>query len=167
MRILPIVRLVSVATIAAALAGCGSDDAPTAEVLSASPMELDPASDDADDLTLRVAYTDANGDLGGGVAEIHDCRIEGLVTRLTLPAIASAEGVADGVFIEGELTLVIPDVGAGAANAQPAAACSDLGVGAPAGDAQSLCVILIDAAGNAGPGDCTDPIRIVSPPPEG
>lgn len=165
-RILPIVQLLPAALVAAVLAGCGSsDEAPTAEVLSAIPMQLDPALDDADDLTLRVAYTDPNGDLGGGVAEIHDCRIEGLVTRLVLPAIASEQAVSDGVFIEGELTLIIPDVGAVAASAQPAAACRELGVGAPSGDAQSLCVIFVDAAGIAGPGDCTDPIRILPASP--
>lgn len=165
-RILPIVQLLSAALVAAVLAGCGSsDEAPTAEVLSAIPMQLDPALDDADDLTLRVAYTDPNGDLGGGVAEIHDCRIEGLVTRLVLPAIASEQAVSDGVFIEGELTLIIPDVGAVAASAQPAAACRELGVGAPSGDAQSLCVVFVDAAGIAGPGDCTDPIRILPASP--
>jgi len=146
-----------------AMAGCGGGEAPTVEVLSATPAELDPARDEADDLTVRVAYTDPDGDLGGGVAEVHDCRAEGLVTRLVLPSIASQEAVDEGVRIEGELSLVIPDVGAAEAAAKPPAACGDLGVGAPSGGAQAFCVVLIDAAGHASEGDCTDPVRITPP----
>lgn len=143
-----------------ALAGCG-DEAPTVEVLSASPAELDPAIDAADDLTLRVKYADPDGDLGGGAAEVVDCRGEGLVTRLVLPAIASAEAVDEGASIEGEMTLVVTDVGVAPAAEAPPAACAELGVGAPSGGAQAFCVVLIDAAGNAGAGDCTEPIRVL------
>lgn len=143
-----------------ALAGCGGGEAPTVRVISATPTELDPARDDADDLTVRVAYADPDGDLGGGVAEIHDCRAEGLVFEVALPSIASQAAVDRGVSIEGELALVVADVGAAEAQPEPSSACRELGVGAPRGGAQALCVVLVDAAGHASDGDCTDPIRV-------
>jgi hypothetical protein len=147
------------ASLSAAAVGCGSD-APTARVVSASPLELDPSLDEADDLVLRVAYTDANGDLGRGMAEVYDCRAEGLVTRLSIPPIASDEAVAEGVPIDGELVLTVADVGEVAALPSPPSACRDFGAGAPSAGAQVFCVVLIDSAGNASDGDCTSPILV-------
>ena len=144
------------------LAACGGDDdpAPTAEILEAGPASLDPADDLADDLELVVAYRDADGDLGGGTAEVHDCRAAGYVTPLAIPPIASAEGVEAGIAIEGMLRLIVADVGAVAADDEPPPACAELGV--PPGDGESaiFCVRLTDAAGNLGPGDCSDPVAI-------
>jgi hypothetical protein len=144
------------------LAACGGDDdpAPTAEIVEAGPASLDPADDAADDLELLVAYRDADGDLGGGTAEVHDCRAAGYLTPLDIPPIASDEGVAEGVAIEGMLRLVIADVGAVEAEAEPPPVCADLGV--PAGDGATaiFCVLLTDAAGNTGAGDCSDPVAI-------
>lgn len=151
-----------VLALALPLPACGAGgEEPTVSVMSASPLELDPARDDADDLTVRVAYTDPDGDLGGGVARIHDCRAEGLVFEVPLPTIASQEAVDQGVSIEGELALVVTDVGAAEALPEPPAACRELGVGAPSGGAQALCVVLVDAAGHASEGDCTDAIRVL------
>jgi hypothetical protein len=159
--------IASLATLAAAIAlgACGSDDpAPTAEVLSATPDSLDPADDAADDLTITIAYRDADGDLGGGRAEIHDCRSDGLVVALPLPAIASPDAIEAGVPIEGELSLVVADVGARAADPAAPPACEDLGVAPLADGAVVFCVLLVDAAGHTGPGDCTDPISLAAPP---
>jgi hypothetical protein len=114
---------------------------------------------------VRVAYTDPDGDLGGGVAVLHECRAEGLVFELALPSIASQEAVDEGVSIEGELALVVADVGAAEARPEPPAACRELGVGAPRGGAQALCVVLVDAAGYASEGDCTGAIRVLPADP--
>ena len=139
------------------LVGCADDPAPHVTVISATPDHLDPADDTADDVSIRVQYEDADGDLGGGVAEIHDCRDEVLVTALTIPAIASDERV--GSHISGSLDLFVTDIGA-ASTASVAATCADLGVSTLAAGTTAFCVVLVDAAEHSGPGDCTAPITI-------
>jgi hypothetical protein len=118
------------------------------------PQLLDPDRDDADDLTLVVAYEDGDGDLGGGAARVHDCRGEGLTIELAIPPIASQEAVDQGVAISGELALIINDVGA-LAEVTSNSVCSGLGVAALAGNQVAFCVELVDMAGNTGPGACS------------
>lgn len=146
----------------ALLVACGGDDdpAPTVEIRAAAPDMLVPSDDTRDDLMITVGYRDADADLGTGHATVHDCRAEGLVTDLTLPAIASEEAIEAGVPITGELVLPVNDVGAVMPATAAPAACADLGVGAPAIGVAIFCVVLTDAAGHVGPGDCTDPIAI-------
>ena len=144
---------------AVSLVGC-ADPAPTVEILSASPDVLSASSDDRDDLTLRLRYTDADGDLGQGTARILDCRAEGLVTVLPIPRIAADDAVQRGVAIQGELTLVVADVGAFPPSESVPAACAELGVPAPRDGAQRFCVVLTDAAGHTGEGACTEPVRV-------
>jgi hypothetical protein len=148
-------------TAAALLAACGSDPdpAPAATVVSSTPDSLDTASDDTDDVTIVVAYTDGDGDLGQGFAEITDCR-SGVVTRLAIPPLASQEGIDEGVPISGELELHVADVGLVAPASTPPQICADLGIGAMTADQVVFCVILIDAGGLSGSGDCTAPITI-------
>ena len=154
-------RILLACTVLAA-AACGSDDPlPSAVVLSAMPGELDPADDAADDLTILVEYADGDADLGGGIAAVHDCRADGLVTSLEIPPIASDQAIEDGVPISGTLELVVADIGAVAPAASAPAPCADLGIPAPSPGSATFCVILHDSAGNEGPGDCTDPITIV------
>ena len=136
-----------------ALAACGSDPAPTVEIVEASPTELDPAMDEKDDLTIVVRYLDEDGDLGGGFAEVHDCRASGVVNRLALPGIASEAAVDEEVRIEGQLRLVVADVGVVAPGAMPDV-CDN---------ASSFCVVLTDAAGNKSEPACTGAISIAAP----
>ncbi|HTL34454.1 MAG TPA: hypothetical protein VL326_15105, partial [Kofleriaceae bacterium] len=77
------------------LAACTDDPAPTVTVVSATPDHLDPADDLADDVTIRVDYEDADGDLGGGTAEIYDCRDTALLTKLSIPEIASDDRIGE------------------------------------------------------------------------
>jgi hypothetical protein len=144
---------------AALLLGC-ADPRPTIEILDASPEALSASDDTADDLTLTVRYLDADGDLGQGAARVVDCRAEDLATVLPIPRIAADEAVESGVPIQGEMSLVVSDIGAVPPSDAVPAACADLGVGPPAGDAQSFCVVLVDAAGNASDGACTKPVRV-------
>jgi len=143
------------------LVGCGGA-APTVEILEVTPEALVASDDAKDDLSVVVRYSDPDGDLGEGVAAIHDCRVDRLVTELAIPRIANADGVDHGVPIEGELTLVLADVGAVTAAAEPPAKCAELGATAPVGGAQVFCIVLIDAAGNESEGACTAAI-LVSP----
>lgn len=154
-------RALAVLLGAASLTACGVSPVPTVEILEATPEALIASDDTNDDLTLKVAYSDGDGDLGQGVAHIHDCRAEGLVTTLTIPRIANDEAVAQGVPIEGELDLVLADLGAIEAAEVPPA-CAELGVGAPEGGAQVFCVVLVDAAGNESEGACSSPV-VVTP----
>jgi len=142
----------------AILAGCSdAGTTPEVTVTEATPDTLAPADDTRDDLTITVDYDDGDGDLGGGIAEVHDCRADGLVTALPIPAIAPENVI--GEHITGSLELHVNDVGALAAEALPAA-CADLGVDT-LGDSQTVfCVVLVDAAGNRGTGDCTVPITL-------
>ncbi len=142
-----------------ATAACADDAVtPTVEIVSASPDTLVPADDSADDLTIVVRYRDPDGDLGGGVAEIHDCRADDLVTRLDIPPIASDDAVAAGVPITGTLQLVVADIGDVTPDRIPPSACADAD---PATASQTpFCVILLDSATNPSPPTCTPPIQI-------
>ena len=139
---------------------CGSDDpAPSVSVVSATPDQLYTENDLKDDISIVVDYEDADGDLGDGIAEVHDCRGDALVTMLPIPAIAPDDVVKDGTHISGSLELFVNDVGAATPLALPAV-CADLGVDALAADETRFCVVLVDAAGHAGAGDCTDAITL-------
>jgi hypothetical protein len=138
-------------------AACSDEVAPTAHVRSATPDRLVPSDDALDDLVIDVEYTDGDGDLGGGSAEVHDCRAEGLRLDLPIPAIAP-EGVI-GEPIAGTLELHVSDVGALEAAAAPDV-CRNLGAAEVGADAAVFCVVLIDAAGHRGDGDCTRSIAI-------
>lgn len=151
--------LISILFVAAVACG-DADPAPVATVVEFTPESLDPADDNADDLTIVVDYADSDGDLGEGTAAVHDCRAEDLVVSFALPPIASETAIADRVPIEGTLTVVVADVGDVPAESRPPLACEDLGVEA-VGDGQAVfCIVLTDAAGNTGPGDCTGAVAI-------
>lgn len=144
---------------------CGGDDdpAPVATVVEFTPESLDPDDDLADDLTILVEYRDADGDLGDGTAEVHDCRADDLIAVFDLPPIASQEAIDEGVPIEGQLSIVVADVGDVEASSRPPVVCEDLGIDSVADGEAVFCVVLIDAAGNEGPGDCTGAVTIASP----
>ena len=137
------------------LVACTPDPAPSATIESATPDQLMPADDAHDDLTIKLRYEDGDGDLGGGIAEIHDCRASDVVLELAIPAIAADKGQ----HITGTLDLHVNDIGAIAAGAAPRA-CTDLGVRDVTGNAAVFCVVLVDAAGHRGDGDCTRPITL-------
>jgi len=148
------------ALVALLLAACADDDpAPSATVRMATPDSLTPDDDRLDDLTITIDYLDADGDLGGGTAEIHDCRSDTLVTILDIPAIAPSDVVDGDSGIKGTLELHVNDVGATASSALPAA-CADLGIDEMAPNEAVFCVILVDTAGHHGTGDCTSAIVI-------
>jgi hypothetical protein len=140
------------------LAACSDDPAPGATIKTATPDRLMPSDDSSNDLTITVRYDDGDGDLGGGVAAVHDCRASELVTELAIPEIAAETGQ----HITGTLELHINDIGAIAAAALPDA-CDELGVAALAASTAVFCVVLTDAAGHRGGGDCTQPIELASP----
>lgn len=155
-----VTRAVLCAVVGISLAACGAPVIPTVEILEASPEALTASNDANDDLTLLVRYADGDGDLGQGIAQIHDCRAEGLVTELAIPRIANDDAVAQKVPIAGELTLVVADVGAIEAAAKVPSLCADLGVAAPEEGAQVFCVVLVDAAGNESEGACSSPVVV-------
>ncbi|MGE0401492.1 MAG: hypothetical protein AB7T06_32625 [Kofleriaceae bacterium] len=141
-------------------AACADDDpAPSATVRMATPDSLTPADDRLDDLTISIDYLDADGDLGGGTAEIHDCRSDALVTLLEIPAIAPDDIVDGDAGVKGSLDLHVNDVGATTSSALPDA-CAELGIDEMSPDEAVFCVILVDAAGHRGAGDCTESIAI-------
>jgi hypothetical protein len=149
-------RVLLAALLTAAACADDASPLPSATIIESLPAQLDPDDDTADDLTIRVSYSDGDGDLGGGTAEVVDCRASGLLTVLAIPPIASEAAVMEGVPIEGELDLLVADVGRVAPDPATPAACADVGVtAAPTADSVTFCVTLIDAAGNRGPGDCT------------
>ena len=140
------------------LAACGdADPKPTATITAATPESLAPDDDTRDDLTITVRYDDGDGDLGEGLAEIHDCRADGLVTELPIPAIAP-DGIV-GDHITGTIELHVNDVGTIASTALPDV-CADLGVAELDSAETVFCVVLVDVAGNRGDGDCTGPIAL-------
>jgi len=138
------------------LAACSdSDPNPTATVMAVTPDTIAPDDDTRDDVTITLRYDDGDGDLGGGIAEVHDCRSDELVTTLAIPAIAPT----GGEHITGTLELHVNDVGASITSALPAT-CSDLGVAALADSQTVFCVVLVDVAGHRGTGDCTSAITL-------
>jgi hypothetical protein len=143
----------------AALAACGggASDAPTATVKSATPEELVTSDDALDDVTITVDFEDGDGDLGTGRAEVHDCRADGIITELVLPAIAPASRIGD--HISGTLELHVNDVGAIALGTQPAV-CAEQGIEPLTADQTVFCVMLFDAKGNSGGADCTNAITL-------
>lgn len=143
-------------------AGACTDAAtePSATVVAAAPDTLVIGDDTRNDLTITIDYADGDGDLGGGLAQIHDCRGDGVVTELVLPSIASEEAVAEGVAITGTLDLRLNDVGDVTPAAAAPSACAELGVAAPTAGAAVFCVVLTDSGGTTGPGDCTDPVTL-------
>ena len=152
-------RAIAYTILAVALAACGTDDvAPSAEIRQATPTTLEPANDAANDIRIALRYEDADGDLGEGTAQIHDCRAMALRTDLALPAIAADEMI--GSKITGSLDLQLTDVGPGGADAMPDV-CDELGVSALATNETVFCVVLVDADGNEGAGDCTPAISLV------
>lgn len=139
---------------------CADDDpAPAATVIAATPDSLMPSDDRLDDLTITIEYLDADGDLGGGTARVHDCRSDTLVTILDIPAIAPSDILEGDAGIKGTLDLHVNDVGATSSSALPTA-CADLGIDERSATEAVFCVVLVDAAGHTGTGDCTGAIAI-------
>ncbi len=139
--------------LAAWAASCATSE-PFAEIVSATPESLVTSDDARDDLTLRVRYSDPDGDLGGGLLRVHDCRAATLVTELDVPPIASEPGVDAGIVMEGELTVVLSDVGAVAVPTRSSVCRS---AGAPPG---AFCVVLVDASGNESEPACTGALAV-------
>ena len=154
-------RMCIVSAFAALAIGCGDDDpAPIATVISASPDVLDPSRDDADDLSIIVEYSDADGDLGQGSAQVIDCRASDVVILYDIPPIANEQAIADGVPIVGELELIVNDVGEIELDSRAPTVCEELGVEDPTAGQVTFCVVLTDAGGNEGVGDCTAAVAI-------
>jgi hypothetical protein len=154
---------VLVPVLAVALVAC-SDPAPepSASVVSAAPDTIYLGDDTRNDLSIVVAYEDGDGDLGRGVARVHDCRAADVVTEIMLPSIATDEAVEEGVAITGELELRVNDVGDVTLATSAPTACADLGAPAPVAGSAVFCVVLVDAAGNEGPGDCTAALALAT-----
>jgi hypothetical protein len=158
------ILLAATAFAAAPAAGCGGGDvAPSAHIVETAPDSIDPAADNRDDLTIRLEYADGDADLGGGIAAVHDCRADDVTVELTIPPVASEEAVDEGVPIEGVLELIVNDIGWVEPDDQAPPACADLGAPSPAEGEAVFCVVLTDAAGHAGDGDCSPPIAIAAP----
>jgi hypothetical protein len=141
-----------------AVAACSDDPAPGVTIESATPDQLVPSDDTRNDLTIAVRYDDSDGDLGGGIVDVYDCRAAAAMTELAIPQIAADRGQ----HIAGTLELHVNDVGALASAALPET-CDELGVAALAANTAVFCVVLEDAAGHRGGGDCTQPIEIAAP----
>lgn len=132
---------------------------PNVTVKSATPDTLVSSDDALDDVTITVDYDDGDGDLGGGAAEVHDCRADGIVTSLVLPQIAPEQVDGDS-RITGSLELHVNDVGSLALGTQPKL-CADLGVTSLSANETIFCVVLVDRKGHKGDGDCTTAIAVV------
>ena len=151
-------KLAIVLVVSVVAAACSDNPAPGATIKSATPDQLVPSDDARNDLTIAVRYDDGDGDLGGGVADIYDCRAAAAMTALAIPEIAQDRGQ----HISGTLELHVNDIGALPAGALPDV-CDELGVAALAAGSAVFCVVLEDAAGHRGGGDCTQPIEITVP----
>jgi hypothetical protein len=144
--------------LALVVAACSDDPAPSATIESVTPDQLMPSDDMRDDLTITLRYDDGDGDLGGGVADVYDCRGGDVMIELAIPPIAEDTGQ----HITGTLELHVSDIGAITSTALPKV-CADLGVKALAANTAVFCVVLADAAGHRGGGDCTQPIEVAQP----
>ena len=139
------------ATILLLMMGCGAGSL-SASISQVSPQALDTTQ--PNELVIAVKYHDDDGDLGGGQAEIQDCRSSDLLTKLTLPHLASPDEEQKGVAIEGVLDLHVVQV---TQVSTPAQACH--GVTVPPNQA-IFCVTLIDQKGVRSNRACTYPITI-------
>jgi hypothetical protein len=139
-------------------AACADDPAPGATIKSVTPDQLTPSDDTLDDLTIQLRYDDGDGDLGGGVADVYDCRADDVMIELPIPPIAADAGL----HITGTLELHVNDIGAITRAALPKV-CADLGVKELAANAAVFCVVLVDAAGHRGGGDCTQSVELAQP----
>ena len=80
------------------LAACSDvSDTPSVTVKAATPDELVTSDDALDDVTITVDFDDGDGDLGLGFAEVYDCRADGIITELVLPAIAPESHAGDHI----------------------------------------------------------------------
>ena len=150
---------------ALALVACGDDAEQvdrglSAEIVEVSTEMLDPSDDARDDVTLTVSYRDGNGDLGGGLAEVHDCRAAGLVTTLPIPEIANEQAVADAVPIFGDLALTVQNVGLVVPDPDLPGVCEQGGAPAASESSVTFCVQLTDALGEQSAPACTEAIQI-------
>ena len=137
---------------------CTDDPAPSATITRVTPDQVTPSDDALDDLTITLRYDDSDGDLGGGVAEVTDCRAGDVMIELAIPPIAAESGQ----HITGTLELQVNDIGQVASTALPTV-CADLGVKELAPNTAVFCVVLVDGASHRGGGDCTQPITIAQP----
>jgi hypothetical protein len=147
-------RMTKVLALLVGAAACGGGEEPTVEIVSSAPAALVTADDTQDDLTLRVRYEDPTGDLGGGLARVHDCRSANVTTELRIPPIANERGVDEQIAISGELELLVTDIGT-APSGGPSEVCRDAGA-----EAGAFCVVLVDAAGNESDAACTEVLAI-------
>lgn len=142
--------------------GCSADPiAPTVSVVSQAPSSLTLGVDEEDDVSLRLGYEDGDGDIGGGVVHVHDCRDSSLSLDLPIPVVASPEIVEQKQKLTGELIALIPDISA-ASGQTPPSLCAELGVSA-ASDELVLCVTIEDSAGQSSDGACSAPFQLVGP----
>jgi hypothetical protein len=141
----------------------GADGAPGVlriELLSYSPEQLIASDDLKDDLALVVHYDDPDGDLGGGMAEVQDCRGAALHSVLDLPAIASAEAIAAKARITGELTLHVEDIGPLTEVGALPALCREGEAQPPRAGEARFCLRLVDSAGHVSNVVCTGAIAV-------
>jgi hypothetical protein len=143
--------------------GCGSDPvAPEVSIVAQAPSSLVLGVDEEDDVSLRLGYEDGDGDLGGGVVHIYDCREEGASIALPIPEVASPEAVEDRTPISGELLALVPDIATASSDAEPAALCQEQGVSVAAGELV-MCVTLEDAAAQQSVPTCSAPFSLAAP----
>jgi hypothetical protein len=143
---------------------CGSDAEPSGELrielVSYSPDQLLASDDAKDDLALVVHYDDPDADLGGGTAEVQDCRAAALASVLDLPAIASEAAIAAKAPISGELTLHVEDIGAISEAAALPELCTKGKASTPGEGEAVFCLRLVDTGGHVSNVVCTGAIAV-------
>lgn len=146
------------------LTGCSSEpQPPTVSIISQAPAAIVVGNDDEDDVSLRLAYEDGDGDLGGGVMYVHDCRDATSEIQFPIPVVASPEIVEEMQPISGELIALVPDIGAASSDATAPALCDELGVTLTP-DELVLCVMLEDSAGGRSDGACSEAFALSGSP---
>ncbi len=144
--------------------GCSADPIPpTVSIVSQAPAQLVVGDDDEDDLSLRLGYEDGDGDLGGGVVHVYDCRDGSATLDLPIGEVASPEIVEEKQPITGELIALIPDISAAPADAAPPPVCTELGA-VPSDGELLVCVTIEDAAGQLSDGACSAPFALTGSP---
>ncbi len=148
--------------LAVGTAACGADPAPPSlSIIAQAPEMLTIGSDTEDDVTLRLGYEDEDGDVGGGVIFIVDCRDDSRVIEAPIPTVASAEVVENEQPLSGELIALVPDIPSVADDATPAALCNELDVVATEGELV-MCARMQDSAGNESNGACSAPFTLIT-----